>query len=276
MTTEFYVAPLIQQNARTAAGNHRWSELTAQEGCVWTSLTNAIANAAGKVFSPDYVHSQVHKSEEVNPNTPGWHLDDARKAAARLGFSLVNKTNDPAFGSFAAMRQASDNGYMVLLQGDSDQFSDDTCSGVFNGLHCIAIHPERNEKGWPLVYDPICKRFRYESWTTLKRYADKLSIRTFWGQLMDKVSRVQTFRLYPGAKKTVPFPDRTRLADDVVHVHSKPQLGASTVIQTLRGKKGDLWIAYQRIKVGDRWWFGNKIGTRWVEDRQLTHEGGST
>lgn len=273
MSTTYYVAPLIQQNARKPNGEYRWSTTTAQEGCVWVSLTNAIANGAGKVLSPDTVHSKVKRWEEVNPGTPGWHLDDAKKAATRLGFGFVNRTND---GSFADMRQASDNGYPVILQGDSDQFSDDTCSGAFDGLHAITIHPERNDQGWPLIYDPICKRFRYESWATLKRYADKLSPRTFWGQLMDKVARVDGPQLYPGARKTIPYPDRTRLADDHVNVHSKPQNGPATVVRAIKGKQGQLWIAWQRIRVGGDWWYGNQKGTRWIEDSQLRHEGGST
>lgn len=269
MSIDFFIAPLIQQNARKANGAYRWTVKTAREGCVWTSLTNAIANAVGKVLSPDTVHAQVKLSEEVNPKTPGWHLDDAALAARRLGYGFVNRSGS----GFAQMRQASDNGFMVLLQGDSDQFSDDTCSGVFDGLHCIAVHPERNVAGEPLIYDPICKRFRYESWATLKRYADKLSVRTFWGQLMDQVARVDGLRLYPGARKTVPYPDRVRLADDHVNVHSKPQAGASTVIRTIVGKTGQLWTPSQRIQVAGAWWYGNKLGTRWIEDSQLTHEG---
>lgn len=274
MTQEYYVAPLIQQNARKPNGDHRWSLITAEEGCVWCSLTNAIANAAGKIYSPDYVHSKVKHSEEVNPDTPGWHLDDAELAARRLGYGFVNRTNDGE--PFSALKTIHDNGYPVLLQGDSDQFSNHTCSGVFNGLHCTTIHPEENDQGEPLLYDPICKTFRYESWGTLKRYADKLSTRTYWGQLMDKVAKIDRFTLYPGARKTVPFPDRVRLADDSVNVHSKPQFGAATVIQTLRNRSGSLWTPSQRIQVSGRWWYGNKAGNRWIEDRQLTHEGGST
>lgn len=156
-------------------GTHRTqfdgSEL-ASENCVPTSL----ANGARELTHGEYdvsgakIRSLVARSEEQNPNTPGWSLRDASLAASRanIAFSVVS-------GTFAAVRNAVDQGYAVLLQGDSDQFNDTTCSGRFNGDHCVCLHPEDLPATKMLLADPICRTRREESAATIQRYAEKFA-----------------------------------------------------------------------------------------------------
>lgn len=87
--------------------------------------------------------------------------------------------------------------------------------------------------------------------------------------------------LRPGAKRTAPFPDRTR-ADapkgKLVNVRSGPSIGNNIVGHL---KDGELFVAYQVTDKGESFrgstrWYGDQKGTRWVHSKRLTHEGGST
>jgi hypothetical protein len=87
------------------------------------------------------------------------------------------------------------------------------------------------------------------------------------------------------ARKTAPFPDRTRAkppAGRRVNVRRRPdRLDPDDVTDKLGD--GDLFIAYQRTSTGakppgsrSRTWFGNRDGTAWVHVSGLRHVGGST
>jgi len=165
------------------------SAITRSSGCTWTAASNGVANATGGKQSPtpDQVHALVKNSEETTPRTPGWSLPDTDKAMARLkppvGFEV--RTGDGWIGVEAAL----DAGYSVLLQGDSDQFPDaeGTCSSKFNGDHAILAHPQRDAQGRQLIYDGICPKARYETRATLRRYAEELYAKVFFGVFTAKV-----------------------------------------------------------------------------------------
>ena len=159
--------------------NRHWSQyaaglssITRTSGCTWTSVTNgADASSGGGVKrTPDQVHALVAKSEETNPTTPGWSIPDAARAMSRLGLGFADRSGQ----GWADVVQALDAGLYVVLQGDSDQFSNATCSGSFDGDHAIGVHPDRNDVGQQRIDDPICAAARYAGRTILMRYAEKL------------------------------------------------------------------------------------------------------
>ena len=81
-----------------------------------------------------------------------------------------------------------------------------------------------------------------------------------------------------GARKTSPFPDRTR-ASGGGNVRTAPKLAQSYVVRSLDA--GELLVMYQVTDSGEsykgsRRWYGNQDGTRWVHTSRLDHQGGST
>ncbi len=81
-----------------------------------------------------------------------------------------------------------------------------------------------------------------------------------------------------GARRTMPFPDRTR-ASGGGNMRSAPKLAATYVVRAL--DTGELFIAYQVTDSGEVYkgsprWYGNQDGNRWVHTSRLDHQGGST
>lgn len=153
------------------------SPVTRRAGCTWTSAANgADAATSGRVNrTPDQVHALVKSSEETAATTPGWSLHDAKLALSRLGISSEIRTGQ----GWAAVEAAHRAGFYILVQGDSDQFGNGTCSGTFDGDHCVGVHPgtRTNPEGtleWYLD-DPICPTGRWETPGTLRRYAAKFN-----------------------------------------------------------------------------------------------------
>lgn len=145
------------------------------ENCGPTSIANGAntVTAGGISKTGAQVRSLVKRWEETNPQTPGWSIPDCIKAAARLGLVLLDRTN---YG-WAALVDALDRDQYVVVQGDSDQFGNGTCSGAFNGPHMIGIHPAKRTvaggvQRW--INDPICPEGRWEFESVLRRYAEKL------------------------------------------------------------------------------------------------------
>lgn len=152
------------------------SLITRRAGCTWISLANGIACITGGRYrpSPDRLHALVLPREETSPATPGWSIPDARLAASRFGGVTVE---DRSGQGWTAVLSALDNGKYVLLQGDSDQFGNGTCSGTFDGDHCIGVHPKRriiNNIAQRWIDDPVCPNGRWESEGVLQAYAKKL------------------------------------------------------------------------------------------------------
>jgi len=194
---------------QTRAGN---SAITRSSGCTWTSgATGADAATGGiKDRTPDYIKSLVKRSEESNPTTPGWSLGDLRLAMSRLGVPFEVRSG---LGWTGVLR-ARAAGLYVVLQGDSDQFGNNTCSGAFDGDHCIGIRPGGTANSW-LTDDPICPSARYENPVTLRRYAQKLDPNVRFGVFLTRVPE------HSGAWQAVihPIPPAKKRSFFVYRVH---------------------------------------------------------
>ena len=163
------------------------SAITRSSGCTWTSGAMGIdAQSGGKVTkTPDQVHALVPRGDETSPATPGWSLDDLHLAMLRMKPQVPFRVRSGS--GWTALRQAHDAGHYIVLQGDSDVFSDATCSGAFNGDHAIGVHPNEDATGRWRIDDPICKTSRYETWQTLERYAEKFAPSIRWGEFTNPV-----------------------------------------------------------------------------------------
>lgn len=75
--------------------------------------------------------------------------------------------------------------------------------------------------------------------------------------------------LRDGARRSRPFPDRTRADESRVDVYREPKLGADVVDHLGRG---DLFTAWQQTDA----WLGNHNGTRWVRKAHMRRIGGAT
>jgi hypothetical protein len=210
------------------------SDFTRQNGCTWTSLSTGIAATTGGAHepSPDYIHSLLPRSQETDPNSPGWSIPDAVHAASRYGMTLVNMSGK---GWDAVLAQLANDHY-VIVQGDSDQFGNGTCSGTFNGNHCIGIFPKTRIYGgyhqhW--INDPICPEGRWEYDYVLERYAKKLSSTIWFAAFASRV---------PSAPAPTPPPSNTTGGKNVtirysgiVQTNSRMALKDGQVIYTHPG-----------------------------------------
>lgn len=209
------------------------STRTRHQGCVWTSLSNGIDAATGGlvVRSPDQVLSLVRPTEETNPTTPGWSLHDASLAMQRLRVPFEVHSGE----GWDAVLDALSGGHYVILQGDSDRFSDATCSGVFDGDHCIGVHPDRDSEDRQRIDDPVCPDARYSGRSILRMYAEKLNPHIYFGVFTHPVP----IRYVPVYWATVG--GRTQTYD-----RSGRPLGYVSGFRTKTA---------ERIKVGRRWLF---------------------
>ena len=173
--------------------------VTRHSGCTWTSTASGIAAITGgdREPSPDDIHRLVPPQEEVNPQTPGWAIGDAVKAAGRYGVTL----QDLSGSGWSGVEEATAQGRYCIVQGDSDQFGDNTCSGAFNGDHCIGLHPNTmfDPQGHLLrwINDPICPDGRWEDDRILRRYAEKLSSRVRFAAFLQPVPEVEAQPVNP-------------------------------------------------------------------------------
>lgn len=163
-----YLNPHRSQYAPTASAR------TLQSGCTWASGANGADASTGGAIAPlpDAVLAKVAANEETSPATPGWSLQDLALAMSRLGVGFVIRSGT----GWLALEKALDvYKQYVVLQGDSDQFANATCSGAFDGDHAIGVHPQRDAAGRQLINDPICPTGRWETRAVLRAYAEKLS-----------------------------------------------------------------------------------------------------
>lgn len=153
-----------------------YSAPTRRSGCTWTAGTNGARAATGGKFAltPDQVHALVDRTEETNPETPGWSIPDLDRAMARAKVPFENRTGQGRDG----LRAAWNASLVTVIQGDSDQFSNATCSGVFDGDHAITAGPATRlvagqRQRW--IHDSICPTGRWEYESIIFRYAEKLN-----------------------------------------------------------------------------------------------------
>lgn len=172
-----------------AAGS---SAVTRRTGCTWTSGANGVDAISGgrKRPTPDAIHALVSSAEESNPAYPGWSMRDLVLAMSRYGVTLVNRSGD----GWAAVVAWLKAGHYVVLQGDSDQFGNSTCSGTYEGDHAIGVHPNHRtvdgvREWW--INDPICPSGRWERESVLQRYAVKLAASCYFGTYSQPVPELE-------------------------------------------------------------------------------------
>lgn len=247
---------------------------TRHSGCTWTAVANgADASSGGRVKrTPDQIHALVLPSEETNAATPGWSMHDAALAAGRAGTPLENRSGR----GWAAVVAAWDAGLYVVLQGDSDQFGNGTCSGDFDGTHAIGVHPafrlvDGLRQRW--IDDSICPTGRWEFEYVLRRYAVKFATAISFGVFTTPVPKVAAapapaVTLIAGSTRYVrPFAKRISVpAGQRANVRRRPTTSAAIVV---RLANGTLFTIYQRTRTGQplagsRTWYGDRTGTRWL------------
>lgn len=264
-----YVQPHRSQYEATA------SLITHRAGCTWTTGANGAAAATGgkRKPSPDAVHNLVASHEESSPGTPGWSLADLDLAMQRLGVPFDNRAGT----GWDAAVHAAEAGLYLALQGDSDRFGNGSCSGAFDGDHCIGWHPKHKidaGERWWWIDDPICKTGRWELERVLEAYATKYNPSVSWGAFTTPVPQVvvappaPTVTLRYGARKLArPVSRRIRVpAGRKANVRTAPRTTAKIVVRLANGQR---FTCYQvtdkgQALAGSRRWYGNRSGTRWL------------
>lgn len=215
------------------AGN---SQRTRSEGCTWTSAANGIDAATGgkHKYQPDSILGLIPRQDETDPATDGWSLYDVDHAMAKIGVPFQVRTGQ----GWSGVQTARAKGQYVLLQGDSDRFPGTSCSGAFNGDHCIGVHPDNDVSGHWRIDDPICGSARYETQATLRAYAAKLLPLIRFGVFTDPVPLV--------------LPD-TATEDGMKFDNEGPIIGVATMVddwplwrvrddsRTAKFVKGTIW-----------------------------------
>lgn len=180
--TDVYIQPHVSQYPPP----YTTPRLT-RMGCSPTSAANGVGASTGGKHKPsgDDVLAKVSRSEEVDPTSEGWSLDDVDLAMARMHIPFVVIRNE----GWAGVVAAHNAGYYVIVQGDSDRFPGTTCSGAFDGKHCIGTHPDEDAAGHWRIDDPICHSARYEKPETIRAYAEHLfgTPKVYFGKFTDKV-----------------------------------------------------------------------------------------
>ncbi len=166
---------------------------TRHEGCVPAAVANGADASSGGAIDKSVaaVHNLIPQSQETDPKKPGWSLTDADRACVKLGIPFEIRTGR----GWSAVVAALDSGLYVILQGDSDQFPNGTCSGDFDGDHAVGLHPAARLVGglrqrW--MDDGICPTGRWESEYILHRYARKLLPEIRFGVFTRPVPRVSS------------------------------------------------------------------------------------
>lgn len=250
----------------------QWSARTNSSGCTWTSTAMGIGNVTHgeRRPGPDKVHSLVRAGEETNPGTPGWSIPDVDLAMRRFGLPFRNLTG----GRWDGVRFEHEHGRYVILQGDSDQFGNNTCSGKFDGDHCIGIHPDSRagDRGqeWR-IDDPICKASRWELASTIRRYAEDLDVLCRYGSFSDEVPDKDDPILRFGAKSLgKPTPKKIHVGQPPIQaiVRRRPTTESANLATK---PSGSIFVAYQVTREGQkldgsRVWYGNRRGRRWLHE----------
>lgn len=250
------------------------SSATRREGCGPATLANgANAVSSGRVSrTAQQVHDLIPRSQETDPSTLGWSLQDLDRAAAKLGVGFEVRSGQ----GWAAVVSALGQNLTVALQGDSDQFGNGTCSGAYDGPHVILVSPAFRvvngiRQRW--IDDPICPGGRWEDEYILHRYASKFASEIGFGVFTTPVPRAPvtapptvTLR-YGGTKLAARQVKRIAVqAGRKANVRTRPTSAASVASRLANGAT---FTAYQVTKTGQllagsRTWFGDRTGTRWL------------
>lgn len=163
--------------------------------CTPTSAANGINAASGGKYQPTgaKIRSLVARREEVQPSTPGWAIQDVDLAMTRH-FPSFRFDVRSGRGWDDVVRDHK-SGLYLIAQGDSDRFSNSTCSGKFDGNHCIGVSPITKQQGgdeWWWIDDPICPIGRWERRKVIFEYMSKLASTMRYGMFLKPVPRSGT------------------------------------------------------------------------------------
>lgn len=237
-----------------------------------TGANGANASTGGKVNkSGAQIRNLIARSAETDPRNPGWSLTDLDRAMAKIGVLFDNRSGR----GWSAVISALNNGNYVALQGDSDRFSNSTCSGAFDGNHCVGVHPATrvvNLRRQHWIDDPICKTGRWEYDSVLRAYATKLHSTVLFGVFTKRVPKTaapatSVTLKYGGVKLSPPQVKKISVpAGRYANVRSRPTTAASKVTTLANGRT---FTAYQVTKTGQllggsRVWYGDNTGNRWL------------
>lgn len=161
------------------------------EGCVPTGGANGTNTVTGRRLDGDDVLRLIPKAQESDPRTPGWSLEDLDRAMAKIGVGFEIRRGRGRNGLRAAW--AAD--LATAIQGDSEEFNSETCSGIFNGDHLIVVFPPRK-----LIYgiwhrwiaDSLCATGRWERESEIFAYAENFRSTIAMGVWTKKVARIVT------------------------------------------------------------------------------------
>lgn len=191
---------MIYRNPHRSQYDPGQSTRTRRQGCTWTTGANGANASTGgaKDRTADGILELVRPEQETSPQTPGWSLADLALAMQRLGVPFAVRSG----AGWAAVIEALDDRLYVALQGDSDVFSNATCSGDFDGDHCIGLHPDRDAEGRQRLDDPICPGARYGNRSVLRDYAQKYNAKVSFGVFLRPVPEL----VVPRVVLTAPTP----------------------------------------------------------------------
>src|SRR6187551_1458521 len=222
------------------SGHHRSQfdgSTYAGENCTPTSGANGAREAtAGKYdHTGGNVRGLVKRTEETNPATPGWSLTDLDLAMSRAGVPFVKGT-----GGWDALRLHRAKGRGIVLQGDSDQFLNDTCSGHFDGDHAVYIHPDTRMvdgvEEW-LLGDPICPNYRWEKASRRHADASKFNTGILYGVFTTALKPLDAPAPQPPTGEVMPLPITSTAAAtvDVPAGTVATDLDGTTPLRTMTG-----------------------------------------
>lgn len=236
----------------------------AGENCTPTSGANGVAASTGGkiVRSGAYIRSLVPRWAETDPSNPGWSLTDLDRAMRYIGVGFDIKSGQ---GWSTAMNLLG-GGHYLVIQGESWVFSNNTCSGAFNGRHAIGVHPATRvislrRQHW--IDDPICKTGRWEYDSVIRKYATSISTAILFGAYTNKVPRTN---IAPNAGGPMIIPQQLIhvVTTKETRIYSAPNLAAGTPSTLPAGRKLRKFggfVGWQMVQVN----YGGKQQYVWVK-----------
>lgn len=109
-------------------------------------------------------------SDEPHPNpaSPGLNLWQLADVARKLHIQLTPVSG----GSFEAILASLREGRGVIVPGDYEAMGKYSCQAGFRGDHGILVNNENTPRTSLLVYDPLCKTYRYVPTAVIRRYSE--------------------------------------------------------------------------------------------------------
>ncbi len=264
----------------------------------WDSCTMYAGAMAVNGTRPDYHPSGCTlrtRSGDTSGGTTLRQMADAVQSVVGMHVDTYTGANVLTPQRVARLVRA---GRRCVIQGNADAMIGtvhQSTAGAVN--HAVMVNEVRggtlDEPSEALVYDPAAdgrnRAYHVDQgpswwpWWLVKRFCANLrpagtgprlgAGKVYVGVFPDSEPHVT---LRAGAKRSTPFPDRTRAGKTKVGIYSAPN-GLRHLYSVDRGT---LLVGYQYVDGTSAWgsnrWLGNDDGTEWVPIGALTHVGGST